>query len=344
MKKSYIYILASLLAFAGVSCNSDDPTDASSKHEYAEGEAPYLRSNAAATATAYKVFNVSTIDEPQYINLKDYAPYFHKNMNMTVDEVIAALSNGNVVMYNINSARQCWDLTVPNNGENGWYYTAGGQVASDISTAAFSTELDPIDKVIEVHAVNGPGAGTVTNLDLGFAIKNGKNFDDYVRFTIQVEVKDPSIVEVSGIVPAGAWAGWGLEFAKVDAELQAALGITAKEFLALWGECEPEFQWDKRNDDPIQVYLLKNGERVLDSNGMRPKSTTNYMGWWLDKDQNIVPYGDSSYIYLEGSDSAYNFGRHPNVPSGETAVILVDFALTENLNKHITFRVSLTFE
>ena len=31
--------MASMLAFAGVSCNSDDPSDASTKHVYAEGEA-----------------------------------------------------------------------------------------------------------------------------------------------------------------------------------------------------------------------------------------------------------------------------------------------------------------
>ncbi len=73
MKKLYIYVVAAILSFVGVSCNSDEPADATSKHEYAEGEAPYLRTNAAATITEYKVFNVHTIDEPPYIYLKDYA-------------------------------------------------------------------------------------------------------------------------------------------------------------------------------------------------------------------------------------------------------------------------------
>lgn len=342
MKKLYIYALAAVLGFAGVSCNSDEPADATSKHEYAKDESPYLRTNTAATATAYRVFNVSTIDEPQYINLKDYASYFHKNLDMTVDEVMTAFGNGEVVMYNINTSRQRWDLTNPNNGEYGWYYTTGGQVATGDASAAFSSEFDRENKRIILHAVNGPGAGTVTNLDLGFAKVNGKDFDDYVRFTIQIEVKDPSIVEVSGIVPAGDWAGWGLEFTAIDAELQAALGLTAKEFMVLWNQCEQD--GDSRDTDPIQIFLLKNGERVVDESGKRPATTTNWMGWWLDADQNIVSFGDSSWIYLEGSETSFNFGRHPNVPSGETAVILVDFALTEDLNKHITFRVSLTFE
>lgn len=344
MKKLYIYVVAAILGFVGVSCNSDEPADATSKHEYAEGEAPYLRTNTAATITEYKIFNVPTIDEPHYINLKDYASYFHKNLDMTVDEVMTALGNGEMVMYNINTSRQRWDLTNPNNGEYGWYYTTGGQVATGDAPVAFSSEFDRENKRIILHALNNPTAGIVTNLDMGFAKVNGKNFDDYVRFLIQIEVKDPSIVEIAGVVPTGDWSAWNLKFNAFDAELQAALGLTAKEFTALWQQCEPEFQWDNRNDDPIQVYLLKNGERVLDENGMRPRSTTNYMGWWLDQDQNIVPYGDSSYIFLEGSETSYNFGRHPNVPSGETAVILVDFALTEDLNKHITFRVSLTFE
>jgi len=43
MKKAYIYIVGVLLGFTGVSCNSDDPMDATEKHVYTEGEAPYLR-------------------------------------------------------------------------------------------------------------------------------------------------------------------------------------------------------------------------------------------------------------------------------------------------------------
>ncbi len=342
MKKLYIYVVAAILSFVGVSCNSDEPADATSKHEYAEGEAPYLRTNAAATITEYKVFNVPTIDEPHYIYLKDYASYFHKNLDMTVDEVMTALESGEVVMYNINTSRQRWDLTIPNNGEYGWYYTVGGQVATEDAPVAFSSEFDRENKRIILHAVNNPTAGIVTNLDMGFAKVNGKNFDDYVRFLIQIEIKDPSIVEIAGIVPTGDWSAWNLKFASIDAELQAALGLTAKEFMVLWNQCEQN--GDSRDTDPIQIFLLNNGERVVDESGKRPVTTTNWMGWWLDSDQNIVNYGASSWIYLEGSEASFNFGRHPNVPSGETAVILVDFALTEDLNKHITFRVSLTFE
>ena len=39
--------MASMLAFAGVSRNNGDPSGASTKHVYAEGEAPYLRTNAS---------------------------------------------------------------------------------------------------------------------------------------------------------------------------------------------------------------------------------------------------------------------------------------------------------
>jgi len=353
MKKSYIYILASVLAFASVSCNSDEPGDATEKHVYANGEAPYLRANADATATANVVFKVAEIEKPQYVNLKDYAPYFHKNLNMTVDEVLAALDNGEVVMYNINAARQCWDLTPPRKVSvgMGWNYNTYGQVVNSIDETRFDPEVGPFylelnteKKALELHSNSSVGAGTVTTINVGFAKNNGADFDDYVRFSITMEVTDPSIVDCRGIVPAGDWAAWPLNFADYDAELYAALGINAKDFMKLWNQCEPEFQWDNRDQDPIQVYLMKNGERVAEADGIRPKSTTNFMGWWLDKDQNIVPYGNSSYIFLEGGETSYNFGRHPNVSSGETAVILVDFALTEDLNKHITFKVSLTFE
>ena len=49
MKKTYLYSFIAALAFAGVGCNSDDPADASEKKVYAEGEAPYLRTNNEAT-------------------------------------------------------------------------------------------------------------------------------------------------------------------------------------------------------------------------------------------------------------------------------------------------------
>lgn len=344
MKKSYIYILASVMALGAVSCNSDDPNDATEKHVYAEGEAPYLRSDADATATAHLLFTVSEIEKAQFLNLKDFAPFFHKNLDMTVDETISALNNGTVVMYNINTSRQVWDLTAPNFQGDGWYYTTGGQVASDASSAAFTAQLNQEAKAIEFHAMDGVGAGTMTTLDFGFAINNGKDLDKYVRFSVVMEVSDPSIVECEGIIPAGDYNAWSLNFTDYDAELQAALGIDAKEFIRLWGQCETEYQTDNRGDDPIQVYLMKNGERVADSDGFRPKSTTNFMGWWLDRDQNIISYGDGCYLFLEGSDTAYNFGRYVGIPSGESIVVLVDFALTENLDIHITFKVSLVFE
>ena len=58
-------------------------------------------------------FQMVKIDQPQYIYLKDYAPIFHKNLNMTVDEAIAAIENGTAVFANIKTSRQCWDLTPP---------------------------------------------------------------------------------------------------------------------------------------------------------------------------------------------------------------------------------------
>ncbi len=72
MKKTYLYSFIAALAFAGVGCNSDDPADASEKKVYAEGEAPYLRTNNEATVTASRVFSVVDIDAPQYVYLKDY--------------------------------------------------------------------------------------------------------------------------------------------------------------------------------------------------------------------------------------------------------------------------------
>lgn len=344
MKKSIIYFIGMALALGAASCNSDDPSDACDKHVYAEGEAPYLRTNAAATNVAKIQIPVAKLGEAQYINLKDYATSFHKNLDMTVDEVMTAIGEGEVVVYNINSARQCWNLTAPTYGDNGWYYTSGGLVTTEDGDPMFTLSFDRAQKAFAINALDNAGAGTIATIDLGMAMNSGTDFDKYVRFNIIVEVTDPSIVECSGIVPAGDWESWSLDFNKYDEQLQAALGLSAKEFITLWQTCEPEFQWASVEQDPIQVYLIKNGQRVADDSGFRPTTTTNFMGWWLDREQNIVSWGDDCYIFLEGSDDAYNFGRHPNVESGVTATILVDFALTDDLDSHITFKVDLTFE
>lgn len=340
MKKSYICGLIAAMACTLVACNSDDPNDACTKKQYSESESPYLRTDPEATVEVTRVFNVSTIDQPVYVSLKEYATVFHKALGMTVDETLAALDRGEFVLHNINVARQVWDRTPSNDGNGGWYYSAAGFVA-DPSECVFNACYDKATKSICVRAVNSPAAGTVTTLNLGIAEDSGRDLDRYVRFAIEIQVKDPSIVEVYGRIPEGDYNSWSLVYADYDEQIQAAMGMTAKEFSKLCAQAEETGDYA---DDPMQVFLMKNGERVTAENGLRPQTTTNWFGWWLDKDFNIISWGDSCYMFLEAGDGCYNFGRFNNNSSGDSVVVLIDYALTANLDKHITFMVYLTFD
>ena len=49
--------------------------------------------------------------EAKTVKLTDYAEKFHTYLGMTVDETLAALSNGSVVFYPINISKNCWNRT-----------------------------------------------------------------------------------------------------------------------------------------------------------------------------------------------------------------------------------------
>ena len=337
MKKSYIYILASMLAFAGVSCNSDDPSDASSKHKYAEGEAPYLRTNAAATSSLNMEFQMVKIDQPQYIYLKDYAPVFHKNLNMTVDEAIAAIENGSAVFYNINSSRQRWDLTEGTYGEYGWYYAANGLGTAD--NAVFTMNFDKDTKSIEIKAVGVPPVGTMSTMDFGIALKKDYAFDDYVRFTVLASVTDPSKVVMSANIPAGGYNTFGINLKDYSDSFMLSMGMTADEVIKAL------------ENDQIDVYLCDaDGNRVLADDGSRPGYTSGAYGYWLDPDGNITNWSGDGYpanlMFLEyGGNGVYNLGNSANsTPAGTQATVIFDFVSVDDPTSFLQFIVAVTFD
>ena len=44
--------------------------------------------------------------------------------------------------------------------------------------------------------------GTAISINVGFAINNGANLDDYVRFAFDVTVTDPGRIVVANTIPA----------------------------------------------------------------------------------------------------------------------------------------------
>lgn len=348
MKNLTLYMCLAALAFSSVACNSDDPAEASEKKVYAEGENPYLRTNTAATTSLSTEFQLAHIDEPQYIDLKDYAPQFHKFLNMTVDEAMEAVKAGTVVFYNIKTSRNCWDTTPANAGQYGWIYDANGSIASEEANAKFKMGLDPDKKQVVINAINNPELGTVATLDFGFAIKNGSNFDDYVRFNVTNSITDPSKVVVAVTIPATGYGIATINFNNYDELFRINMGMSAADFIKAI---------DK---DAVVAYLVKDDERVLvedtDDDGnvimVTPPYTSNGLGWWLDPDLNPCGWSDAGYpktfMFCEyGGDGNYNFGNSDGaslVPSGTQTTLTLDFALAEDPDTYLQFIVAVTFE
>lgn len=336
MKKKYLFLLMGMFGLIGVSCNSDEPSDASSKHVYAEGEAPYLRTVEGANVEIDAEIPVAKIDAPIVIKLKDYATYFHKFLNMTVDEALAGYEDGTVAFCNASTARGCWILsesTLPS--ADGWYYTANGAICNQ-DGASFSVELDKVAKEIILHAVNSPEAGTNTVVSVGFAVKDGLDFDDYMRFSFSFKVTDPTVVITSGSIPAGQYSAWSFNFNNCAENIEKCFGMTVKEFAAAM------------DNDQIDVYLVKDGVRQTNEDGSTLDYTSGWLGWWLD--ETITPVGwtgvyPTNFLYTEyGGDGLYNFGRPDGVATGTQTQITVDFVSKDNKDAYIRLIASLVFE
>ena len=329
--------MASMLAFAGVSCNSDDPSDASTKHVYAEGEAPYLRTNAAATTALEMDFQMVKIDQPQYIYLKDYAPIFHKNLNMTVDEAIAAIENGTAVFANIKTSRQCWDLTPATYGESGWYYTQNGLGTADNSV--FTMTFDKENKLIEVKTVGVPAVGTMSDLDFGIALKKDAAFDDYVRFTVHAKVTDPSKVVMSANVPGEGYGVYEIKLKDYAESFMLAMGLTMDEVIK------------GLEEETIDVYLCDaDGNRVLNEDGSHPDYTSGWLGYWLDPEGKITGWGGDGYpanmMFLEyGGSGIYKLGNAATpTPAGTQTTVKFDFVSVDDPTSFLQFIIAVTFD
>lgn len=194
MKKNFIYALIACFTLSLAAC-STDPEDATSKHVYGENENPYLKTNADAVVSTKAEFPISRL-EAKTVKLTDYAEKFHTYLGMTVDETLAALSNGSVVFYPINISKNCWNRTAPTKGTNGWYYNTAGGVC-DAASGIASIELDATKKELVLNVLETASVGTAISINVGFAINNGANFDDYVRFAFDVTVTDPGRIVVA---------------------------------------------------------------------------------------------------------------------------------------------------
>ena len=328
MKKNILYIAMACFALGFTAC-SDDPEDAVSKHVYGPDEAPYLRTDADATIGVNAEFRKGHIS-PKTIYLKDYAEQIQTKMKMTVDDMLAGVESGKVVFYNINTARGCWNKAAATKGSNGWWYNTAGGV-TDQGSGVASIELDKAAKALILSVPEGSAAGVSVGANVGFAIDNGKDYDDYIRFNVTFAVTDPGTIIANVTIPAGDYASYELEFAGMETAITACFGMSVSDFNAT--------VQDPAGD--IAMYIVDEaGNWDTTSN-----YTANGIGFWLDASCKVTTWGTDGFsFYVETHDGSVGIGRAPELASGMEAKVHFVYASKTDDSKYIELVVNATLE
>lgn len=235
MKKNILlaFCCCSLLAFTAC---SDDYNDATSKHVYGENENPYLKIDTEAQISATGALEVN--GEHSYtVKLSDYAAKFEEKMGMSVDAVIDGLSTGETVFYPINTTRNQWLKTAYNKNDAGWYFNSANQpCAQDDAACKASVVLDKTNKeLVSELTEGGITAGTVLALEVGFA-KNGPDYDNYVRFTLNASVTDPTVAVATVALPNTNYTSDDILLTSIEENIAAVFDMTLEEFITAFDE------------------------------------------------------------------------------------------------------------
>ena len=334
MKKILFCLGVASMALAFTGC-SDNPEDAVSKHVYGESESPYLRTDASATISYSAEFRKGHISD-KVIYLKDYAEQIQTKMKMTVDDMIANLETGKVVFYNINTSRGIWNKTASTKGDYGWYYNAAGGIVSS-SEGVASIELDKTNKALILSMPEESVAGVTSSANVGFAVNNGSDYDDYIRFSISFAVTDPGTIVQSISIPTGDYATTEYEFSNCENAIKECLGMTLSEFVEIVSDTEGD----------IAMYLVDD-----DGNWDTTSSySANGIGYWVDINNKVSSWSSNGYsdgrlyfVETHADNKSVGIGRAPGVPSGTEGKVHFVYAKKSDSSAFIEFVFTTTFQ
>lgn len=328
MKKIFLYTMLACMAVSFGSC-SDDPMDATEKHVYGENENPYLRTDASATIAYTAEFRKGHV-EAKTIRLSDYAETIQTKLGMTVDELMSALESGNAVFYNINPSLGQWNKTAPTKGSTGWYYDNNGLICDQSSEVA-SVELDKANKALVIDVPENSAAGVSISANVGFAINNGKDYDDYVRFNFTIMVTDPSLIMANVTIPEGDYNTYSVKYADYEHAITTCLGMTVKELNDAVSNTE--------ND--IALYMV-NADDSWNTTASY-NTDAGVIGFWCTKDGTIQNWGSGCLYFVQAVDGSLNIGRYEKIASGTTGKVHCVLASKKDPSKYVEFIVNITF-
>lgn len=327
MKTNIINILLGCLIIIFSAC-SDNVEDATKKHVYGENESPYLKPNTDATVTVDFEFPAGSA-QTQTIRLANYLEKFLKNLGLTVEQAVSGLNDGSVVFYNINPSRGNWNKA-PADSNNGWNYTAAGTIATS-ADAAGRLELNKETNALVLSINENAPAGTVLAINVGFAL-NGPDYDTYVRFSIKVTLVDPTIVLVSGNMPAGDYNTFTIKLKNYAETISNCMGMTVEELLANIDD----------NGGNIGMYVVDTSSGEWDTTS---SYTANAPGYWMDAKGAVTTWGTAGYSVfaeLDVSSGDLNIGRAPGVSAGTRFTVSIGFRDKDDESKFFRFIITAT--
>lgn len=332
MKKNILLALCccSLLAFTAC---SDDYNDATSKHVYGENENPYLKIDSEAQVSVPADLEVQGA-HAYAVNLSDYAAKFEEKLGMSVDAVINGLETGETVFYPINLTRNQWLKTAYNKDNAGWYFNSANQPCSaDDEACKASVVLDKAAKQLKVELTEGGiAAGTVLALEVGFA-KNGPDYDNYLRFTLNVSVTDPTVAVLSVTFSADTPV-YTAALEDYKENIEAVFDMPYADFLAAIAENESiKFCLA----DPVTGEWADMGEHY----------TANAPGYWMNASGSYINWGVdgfSAYIEYYSDDEACGIGYNAELPAGTTGKFNAGWVDMNNPSKYFRFVTTWTIQ
>lgn len=173
------------------------------------------------------------------------------------------------------------------------------------------------------------------SINVGFAINNGADFDDYIRFSFDVTVTDPSKIVISGTLAAGDYAGFSINFADYADAIEPCIGLSVDEFSK-----QVKSSGDSSITPTIAMYPVKE-DGTWDETS---EYTANGLGYWFDGKSNVSSYGDNCVYFIESGEGSVFVGRYVNIASGTIIKAHFVYAMIEDHSRYVEFIVSGTME
>ena len=168
-------------------------------------------------------------------------------------------------------------------------------------------------------------------LEVGFA-KNGPDYDNYVRFTLNASVTDPSVAVLSLTFAEGA--AHTVNLSDYQENIEAVFDMPYADFISAIAE-----------NDGIKFSLFDITTGAVKDMGEH--YTANAPGYWMNAAGDYINWGVdgfASYIEYYSDDEACGIGYNADLPSGTNGQFTVGWVNTNDTSKFFRLIVTWTIQ